>query len=148
MMRHRRILRGIKNHLNIAVQGKTWYSLVADSNPVGHISSAGDFSYNSTLISFQSNDSFQIVSYNVGMRKDTRNWIELADYDLDTARHMLATGRYLYVIFLCHLSLEKMLRAHVSEATQTTPFKTHDLIYLVKKAPLNYLKTSWISLAR
>jgi HEPN domain-containing protein len=70
------------------------------------------------------------------MRKDTQNWIELAEYDLDTARHMLATGRYLYVIFLCHLSLEKMLKAHVSEATQTTPVKTHDLIYLVKKSAI------------
>ncbi len=34
------------------------------------------------------------------MRKDTKNWIALTDYDINTARHMLATGRYLYVIFL------------------------------------------------
>ena len=32
------------------------------------------------------------------VRKDTANWIALADYDLETARHMLATKRYLYVI--------------------------------------------------
>jgi HEPN domain-containing protein len=70
------------------------------------------------------------------MRKDTENWIALADYDLETARHMLATGRYLYVVFLCHLALEKMLKAHVTEATQAIPNKTHDLIYLVKKAGL------------
>jgi HEPN domain-containing protein len=57
----------------------------------------------------------------------------LAEYDLDTAQHMLETGRYLYVIFLCHLALEKMLKAHVTEVTQTVPVKTHDLIYLVKK---------------
>ena len=67
------------------------------------------------------------------MRKDTANWIALADYDIETARHMLATGRYLYVIFLCHLALEKLLKAHVAEVTQTLPIKTHDLIYLVKK---------------
>jgi HEPN domain-containing protein len=70
------------------------------------------------------------------MRKDTQNWIDLAEYDLDTARHMLATGRYLYVIFLCHLSLEKILKAHVSEVTQNSPVKTHDLIYLVKKSAI------------
>jgi HEPN domain-containing protein len=67
----------------------------------------------------------------------------LADYDMETARHMLATGRYLYVIFLCHLALEKLLKAHVAEVTQTLPIKTHDLIYLVKKCelelPENYL---------
>jgi HEPN domain-containing protein len=67
------------------------------------------------------------------VRKDTANWIALADYDIETARHMLATGRYLYVIFLCHLALEKLLKAHVAEVTQTLPIKTHDLIYLVKK---------------
>ena len=77
------------------------------------------------------------------MRKDTANWIALADYDIETARHMLVTGRYLYVIFLCHLALEKLLKAHVAEVTQALPIKTHDLIYLVKKCeleiPENYL---------
>ena len=70
------------------------------------------------------------------MRKDTANWIALTDYDLETAQHMLATGRYLYVIFLCHLALEKILKAHVAEVTQSLPIKTHDLIYLVKKSQL------------
>jgi len=77
------------------------------------------------------------------VRKDTSNWIALADYDIETANHMLSTGRYLYVIFLCHLALEKLLKAHVAEVTQTVPIKTHDLIYLVKKSgldlPENYL---------
>jgi HEPN domain-containing protein len=59
-----------------------------------------------------------------------------ADYDLESARHMLKTGRDLYVIFLCHLSLEKMLKALVTEITQSVPFKTHDLILLVKKSGL------------
>ncbi|MCK6567556.1 MAG: DNA-binding protein [Chloroflexi bacterium] len=49
---------------------------------------------------------------------------------------MLRTGRYLYAIFLCHLALEKMLKAHVAEATQSLPIKTHDLIYLVKTSGL------------
>jgi HEPN domain-containing protein len=48
------------------------------------------------------------------MRKDTRNWIALAEYDLETAVHMLETGRFLYVIFICHLALEKVLKAHVT----------------------------------
>jgi HEPN domain-containing protein len=70
------------------------------------------------------------------MRSDTQNWIALSDYDLDTARHMLESGRLLYVIFMCHLSLEKMLKAHVTEVTQIIPAKTHDLIYLIKKSGL------------
>ena len=68
------------------------------------------------------------------MRSDTQNWVALAEYDLETARHMLVTGRYLYVVFLCHLALEKILKAHVTEVTQAIPAKSHDLIYLVKKS--------------
>ena len=49
---------------------------------------------------------------------------------------MLLTGRYLYVVFLCHLALEKMLKAHATEVLQAIPAKTHDLIYLVKKSGL------------
>ncbi|PWH15638.1 MAG: DNA-binding protein [Anaerolineae bacterium] len=73
----------------------------------------------------------------MALRKETTNWIALAEYDLETARHMLQSGRYLYVVFMCHLALEKMLKAHVTEATQSMPVKTHDLIYLVRKAGLN-----------
>lgn len=71
------------------------------------------------------------------MRPDTQNWIAMAEYDLETARHMLATGRFLYVVYMCHLALEKMLKAHVAEVTQSIPPKTHDLIFLVKKSGLN-----------
>ncbi len=55
------------------------------------------------------------------MRDDTRNWIACSDYDLETARHMFETGRYVYVIFMCHLALEKLLKAHVTEAIQAEP---------------------------
>lgn len=65
------------------------------------------------------------------MRRDTENWVASADYDIETARHMLATGRYLYVIFMCHLALEKTLKAIAAEAQGRTLPKTHDLLYLV-----------------
>lgn len=55
------------------------------------------------------------------MRADTANWIALSEYDLETARHMLATGRFPSVIFMCHLSLEKMLKAHVTKVMQNIP---------------------------
>jgi HEPN domain-containing protein len=48
------------------------------------------------------------------VRPDIQNWIDSAEYDLETARHMLKTGRYLYVVFMCHLALEKTLKAHVA----------------------------------
>lgn len=66
------------------------------------------------------------------MRKDTKNFLRSSQYDLETANFMLNTGRYIYVIFMCHLSLEKILKALISETKQIVPPKTHNLIYLIK----------------
>ena len=43
-------------------------------------------------------------------------WIEIADYDLETAKAMLVSKRYLYVGFMCHQAIEKILR----QGTQPT----------------------------
>ncbi|MBQ6164618.1 MAG: HEPN domain-containing protein [Clostridia bacterium] len=37
-------------------------------------------------------------------------WMESADYDLQTARAMLETKRFLYVGFMCHQTIEKALK--------------------------------------
>ncbi len=70
------------------------------------------------------------------MRPDTQNWVNTALYDIETARHMLTTRRYLYVVFMCHLALEKMLKAHVTENLQAIPPRSHDLIYLISRSGL------------
>ncbi|MFH1245812.1 MAG: HEPN domain-containing protein [Candidatus Omnitrophota bacterium] len=64
------------------------------------------------------------------MDKETRNWIDMVEYDVATARQMFKTGRYVYVIFMCHLAIEKALKAVVYKKTDKLPPKTHDLIYL------------------
>jgi len=66
------------------------------------------------------------------MRKDTKNFIDSAEYDFETAEHMLKTGRNIYVVFMCHLSIEKLLKAIIAETTKKIPPKTHNLIYLIK----------------
>lgn len=65
------------------------------------------------------------------MTKETKNWLDMVDYDIKTAEQMLDTGRFVYVIFMCHLAIEKALKACVCEETKKVPPKTHDLIYLV-----------------
>jgi HEPN domain-containing protein len=55
---------------------------------------------------------------------------------LETAEHMFKARRYIYTIFMCHLSLEKMLKAKVEEITGKTPPKTRNLRYLVKLSGL------------
>ena len=34
-------------------------------------------------------------------------WLDIAQYDLDTAEAMHQTGRWLYVAFMCHQVIEK-----------------------------------------
>ena len=55
------------------------------------------------------------------MSDRTSYWLELAEYDLDTARAMLETGRYLYVGFMCHQVIEKALKAVLSSIGKTPP---------------------------
>ncbi|MBI4684790.1 MAG: HEPN domain-containing protein [Nitrospirae bacterium] len=66
------------------------------------------------------------------MRKDAENYLLSSEYDLQTAEHMLKTGRFVYVIFMCHLAIEKILKAITAEKTDKIPPKTHNLIYLMK----------------
>ncbi|MGE5340992.1 MAG: HEPN domain-containing protein [Candidatus Omnitrophota bacterium] len=57
-------------------------------------------------------------------------WLKQAEYDLDTANVMLDTGRYIYTIFMCHLSIEKALKGLYAKKFQKSPPKTHSLNYL------------------
>lgn len=66
------------------------------------------------------------------MKKATLNWLKSCDYDLKTAASLLKDRRYLYVIFMCHLSLEKALKAVVSEAFSELPPYTHNLNRLLE----------------
>ncbi len=56
-------------------------------------------------------------------------WIDIAEYDLETAKAMFQTKRYLYVGFMCHQSIEKILKAVISKMGEFPP-KIHHLIKL------------------
>jgi HEPN domain-containing protein len=60
-------------------------------------------------------------------------WVEISDYDLETAEAMLQSRRYLYVGFMCHQAIEKVFKAYyTSIKSDTAPF-SHSLSYLAKK---------------
>ncbi len=71
------------------------------------------------------------------MEKEVKNWTESAIYDLETAGHMFKAKRYIYTVFMCHMALEKLLKARVENLTGKTPPKTHDLEYLSGLAKLS-----------
>ena len=61
-------------------------------------------------------------------------WLELAEYDLETARVMLNGRRYLYVGFMCHQVIEKALKACTWQLRGIETEYTHSLSRLVRKS--------------
>ena len=70
------------------------------------------------------------------MSDKSEYWVELAEYDLETARVMLDTGRYLYVGFMCHQVIEKMMKAYYVKSQGEMPPYTHNLELIARKSSL------------
>ena len=79
------------------------------------------------------------------MKPDVKHWIDLSKYDVDTAKAMLESKRYLYVLFTCQQSVEKMLKALIVKNTKSFPPKIHDLVKLLNLAGID---ADYLSLAR
>ena len=70
------------------------------------------------------------------MQDRVNYWIELAEYDLETARVMLEGRRYLYVGFMCHQVIEKTLKSYFVSVLSDNPPYTHNLTILAKKSDI------------
>jgi HEPN domain-containing protein len=60
------------------------------------------------------------------MDKIVEHWVERSKYDLDTAKAMLDTGRYLYVSYMCQQAIEKILKAIIAQQGKEN-FPIHNL---------------------
>jgi HEPN domain-containing protein len=59
------------------------------------------------------------------MDDKVKYWIELSDYDFETAVAMPNSKRYLYVGFMCHQTVEKIFKAYfTSKKSETAPLYT------------------------
>lgn len=68
-------------------------------------------------------------------------WIEIADYDLETAKAMFATRRWLYVGFMCHQTVEKIMKAYWCATKPEDPPYTHNMLSLYQSSNLSKLLT-------
>jgi HEPN domain-containing protein len=59
-----------------------------------------------------------------------KHWLDIAEYDLETAEAMQKSSRYLYTVFMCQQALEKLLKAIHIEQQGTEAPRTHNLAYL------------------
>jgi len=63
-------------------------------------------------------------------------WLELATYDLETAQDMYNAHRWLYVGFMCHQSIEKILKAYWSKIKPDDVPYIHNLLKLAQSTNL------------
>jgi len=60
-------------------------------------------------------------------------WLDIAQYDLDTAETMLNGGRWLYVVFMCQQAVEKLVKGlYVLYVDDNVP-KTHNIRVLIER---------------
>ena len=70
------------------------------------------------------------------MDKIVGHWVERSQYDLDTAKIMLDTGRYLYVAYMCQQAVEKILKAFIARLGKEN-FPIHNLNRLAEIATIS-----------
>lgn len=66
-------------------------------------------------------------------------WSGISDYDLDTADAMFRTGRWLYVGYMCHQTIEKIFKAYWSKNKEEPAPFSHNLINIAQSCGLGQL---------
>lgn len=75
---------------------------------------------------------------NIDYKKLIDYWRDLSDYDITTAKYMFETKRYPYCLFLCHLSIEKALKALIVLRTKKHAPFSHNLVDLAKHTNIEF----------
>ncbi|KAF0218317.1 MAG: HEPN domain-containing [Geobacteraceae bacterium] len=71
------------------------------------------------------------------MDEKVNDWVKISEYALETAQVMLRTEKYLYVGFMCHQAIERVLKGYYLLAINTTPPRTGNLRLLAQESGLH-----------
>jgi HEPN domain-containing protein len=69
----------------------------------------------------------------VDLKDKFEYWLDIAQYDLETAEAMFTTGRWLYVVFMCQQAIEKLCKGLYLVFLDDDVPKTHDINSLITK---------------
>ena len=72
----------------------------------------------------------------MNIEKQIEYWVNTAHNDLETAELLIKNKRILHGLFFCHLTLEKLLKAHVIKQSKNEPPRIHDLLILLNRTTL------------
>ncbi|MCL5773342.1 MAG: HEPN domain-containing protein [Firmicutes bacterium] len=67
-------------------------------------------------------------------------WKEGAQEDWEAANELMENGRIRQALFFVHLSMEKLIKAHVSRNTRDLPPRTHNLVRLADLTGIPFTK--------
>ena len=70
------------------------------------------------------------------VQKQIEYWKNTAESDFETAKLLIDNGKLLHGLFFCHLTVEKILKAHYVKSTGKLAPKTHKLFYLLENIDL------------
>ena len=70
------------------------------------------------------------------VKPETEAWVEVAEYGWSSAKMRLDSGRYFFVVFMCHLRIEKVLKSVIVERQGLEPPRMHNLFGLIARAGL------------
>jgi HEPN domain-containing protein len=70
--------------------------------------------------------------------KAYNEWILQSDYDYETAEAMFSTARYVYAVFMCHLSIEKVIKSQYVKRLNKVAPKSHNLVWLAEEVKLEF----------
>ena len=75
---------------------------------------------------------------NQGNNPAYNEWILQSDYDYETAVAMFSTARYVYTVFMCHLCIEKIIKAQYVKRRNKVAPKSHNLLWLASEIKLEF----------
>ncbi len=84
---------------------------------------------------------------NFDIKKLIKYWADLSDYDFVTAGFMLKAKRFPYCLFMCHLSIEKLLKALIVKSAKKHAPYSHNLVDLAKRTKIDFSEESKMLLA-
>jgi len=71
------------------------------------------------------------------VKKETKEWLNIAEEDKEVAEMTWKTKRYVYAIMFWQQAVEKIIKAYTTEVVNILPKKTHDIDQLLQQAKLN-----------
>jgi HEPN domain-containing protein len=82
------------------------------------------------------------------VEKQIDYWRQSSEDDLEAAEALCNHRKFRQALFFLHLSVEKILKAHVAARTRDVPPGTHDLLRLAKPADLTVADMQSATLGR